>query len=121
MTWKWDQSAGELSRNGAFVSKGYAGRGKGINNPAAQGEVGIGPVPRGHWRIGEPYDSDNTGRYTLALVPQPGTDTLGRSQFRIHGDNSKLNQSASHGCIILPRVIRQRIWASGDHEIEVVA
>ncbi len=120
MTWKWDQSAGELSRDGKLVSKGYAGRGRGVNNPAMQGIVGVGPVPRGMWNIGAPNDSPNTGPYTLPLAPQAGTDTLGRSQFRIHGDNRLGNRSASHGCLILPRAIRQQIWASKDHVLEVV-
>ncbi|MFA6125072.1 MAG: hypothetical protein WCS75_11525 [Sphingomonas sp.] len=43
------------------------------------------------------------------------------TEFRIHGDNAKLDRSASHGCIILPRAVRERMWASGDRIVEVVA
>ncbi len=120
MTWQWDQSAGHLTRDGKFIARGYAGHDYGKNNPAAEEIRGIGPLPRGKWRIGEPYDSPNTGPYTLALAPHPDTDTHGRSQFRIHGDSTKLPGTASHGCIILARVIRKAIWESGDHELVVV-
>ena len=29
--WTWDQSAGELRRNGEVIAKGYSGKGKGKN------------------------------------------------------------------------------------------
>jgi hypothetical protein len=118
--WRWDQSAGTLSRNGQLISKGYSGSGRGWNNPVMQAVPAVGPVPRGRWTIGAPYDSPNTGPYTLALTPAPGTDTAGRSAFRIHGDNRLMNNTASHGCIILPRPIRERIWRSGDTDLDVV-
>lgn len=122
--WIWDQSAGTLSRNGKIISKGYAGKGRGRNNPALQGERGIGPIPRGMWKIGAPYNSPNTGPYTMAVLAidaTPNNDThdeTGRGAFRIHGDN--LTGTASQGCIILPRTIRQLIWQSGDRELKVV-
>jgi hypothetical protein len=119
--WKWDQSAGELTRDGAFVSRGYSGNGRGVNNPAMQSAQGVGPIPRGRWRMTElRLTGASTGPYTIVLEPEPGTDTLRRSAFRIHGDNARLDQSASHGCIILPRAVRQRIWNSGDRKLEVV-
>lgn len=34
--WIWDQSRGELYRNGQFVAAGYAGYKEGKNNPSAQ-------------------------------------------------------------------------------------
>jgi len=119
--WTWDQSAGALSRAGAVVSCGYSGAGRGKNNPALQAAVGIGPIPRGRWRIVAVKDSANTGPFTIVLEPEAGTDTHGRSAFRIHGDSIANPGSASHGCIILPRGIRQAIWASKDRLLEVVA
>lgn len=119
--WKWDQSAGELTRDGKFICRGYAGYEKGKNNPFLEGAPGVGPIPRGKWKIGPPRDSANTGRYTLNLDPLPGTDALGRSLFRIHGDSIAKPGTASHGCIIVARAIRKAIWESGDHVIEVVA
>ena len=121
MTWKWDQSAGELSRNGAFVSKGYSGFRANANDPAKQAERGLGPIPRGNWRMVSIGDSPNTGPRTIVLEPEPGTDTCGRSAFRIHGDNARGDRSASHGCIILPRAVREQIWRSGDRALIVVA
>ena len=120
--WRWDQSAGELSRDGAAVCNGYSGNGRGLNNPAMQAAPGIGPIPRGRWRMIElRLTGASTGPYTIVLQPEPGTDTQGRSAFRIHGDNTLSNHTASHGCIILPRAARERIWRSGDRSIEVVA
>lgn len=125
--WTWDQSAGELTRDGRFVSRGYAGNGRGKNNPSMQAAVGVGPIPCGRWRIVEKYDSQNVGRCALkldALDARPGDDRhqeTGRSAFRIHGDSVKHPGTASHGCIILPRAIREAIWTSGDRDLLVVA
>lgn len=122
--WIWDQSAGTLSRNGVVISRGYAGKGRGRNNPALQGVKGVGPIPQGRWKILAPYNSKNTGPYTMAVhavdkTPNDDThDTTGRGAFRIHGDN--LTGTASQGCIILPRKIREKIWLSGDRDLEVV-
>ena len=119
--WKWDQSAGELSRDGAAVCRGYAGNGRGVNNPAMQAVRGIGPIPRGRWRITElRLKGASTGPFTLVLEPEPGTDACGRSAFRIHGDSITAPGTASHGCIVLPRVTRERIWNSKDRLLEVV-
>jgi hypothetical protein len=117
--WKWDQSAGELSRVGKIVSRGYSGLGRGKNNPALQAAVGVGPIPAGRWKITERYDSANVGPYALKLEPV-GHDALGRSAFRIHGDSIANPGTASHGCIILPRAVRELIWTSGDRDLEVV-
>lgn len=119
--WKWDQSAGALSRDGAPVSNGYSGNGRGKNNPSMQAAQGVGPIPAGRWRIVSVGDSPNTGPFTIVLQPEAGTDTFGRSEFRIHGDSIKAPGSASHGCIILPRVVRNQVWQSGDRALEVVA
>ena len=61
------------------------------------------------------------GPMSMRLTPQDGTDTFGRDGFLIHGDNQDMNHTASHGCIILPKIIRAAISASGDHVLEVVA
>lgn len=120
MTWKWDQSAGKMYHDGAFVSDGYAGAGAAKNNPTMQNAQGLGPIPRGMWKMIDMRTSPNTGPLTIVLDPMPGTDTLSRSAFRIHGDSIAHPGEASHGCIILPRPVRQRIWDSGDHALEVV-
>ena len=121
MGWVWDQSAGELRRDGNVVSRGYAGNGKGKNNPSMQAAVGVGPIPRGRWRMTDVrLTGATTGPFTIVLQPCEGTDTCGRSEFRIHGDSISDPGNASHGCIILPRAVRDQIWKSGLREIEVV-
>lgn len=118
----WDQSAGEMRLDGVVIGRGYAGRGKAINDPAAQAIVATGPIPRGLWKLTElRLKGASTGPYTIVLEPMPGTDTFGRSAFRIHGDNARANRTASHGCIILPLSVRKRIWESGVRQLEVVA
>lgn len=126
MTWQWDQSKGELSRDGVLVSRGYSGRARGRNNPALQGVRGTGPIPRGKWKITKRYDSARVGPVTLWLEPQDavlGDDThneTGRGAFRIHGDSVRAPGTASSGCIILPRNVREAIWRSGDRDLIVV-
>ena len=117
--WTWDQSAGLLSRAGKSW-RGYSGATNGKNNPSMQAAKGVGPIPRGRWTITGRKDSPNTGPCTLVLAPDAGTETCGRGDFRIHGDSIANPGTASHGCIILPRPVRDAIWASGDRELEVV-
>lgn len=116
----WDQSSGQLYR-ALPVASGYAGRGEGKNDPADQARAGVGPIPQGRWRIVSIGDSPNTGPATIVLQPEPGTETFGRSAFRIHGDSRADPGNASHGCIILPRAVRDAIWQSGDRDLLVVA
>jgi hypothetical protein len=125
--WQWDQSAGELRLNSKLISRGYSGNGRGKNNPSLQNIPSVGPIPRGRYKIGAPYKSERVGQYALpldAIDAKPGDDThqpTGRGAFRIHGDSVKAPGTASHGCIILPRNIRELVWRSGVREIEVVA
>lgn len=120
--WTYAQDTGELLLNDLIVARGYSGHGEGKNNPAFQHVKQVGPIPRGRWRItGVPFFSPATGPYCLRLQPAPGTDTLGRSGFLFHGDSQKSPGNASHGCIIVPRKVREAIWGSGDTEVMVVA
>jgi hypothetical protein len=120
MPWTYVQKTGELlSPDYKYVATGYAGDGKGRNNPDMQGVVMTGPLPRGLWRMTAVKDSPNTGPFSIVLEPEPGTDALGRSAFRVHGDNR--TNDASNGCIILPRKVREKMWSSHDHLIEVVS
>jgi hypothetical protein len=71
-----------------------------------------GPIPRGAWTIGEFFDDPGgKGPVVAHLTPCEGTETFGRSGFMIHGDNQALNHSASEGCIVAPRFIRDQIAA----------
>jgi hypothetical protein len=124
--WQYDQSSGELRRNGNLISRGYSGKGRGKNNPSLQGVRGIGPIPAGRWKMRNVYNSRNVGPYTITLWADDARlndvhEATGRSAFRIHGDSIRAPGTASKGCIILPRAIRQRMWESGDHDLLVTA
>jgi hypothetical protein len=120
----WSQSFGEMRLNGDLLGEGYSGHGMGVNKPSLQAEPSIGPIPRGNWGIGEPFDSPHTGPYTIPLYPHPDTQTFARDRgsFRIHGDSKEYPgaQAASLGCIILPRSVREKIAASGEKVLLVV-
>lgn len=118
--WGWRNSTGNLSRDGVIISSGYSGAGRGKNNPVMEAATGVGPIPKGDWNIAGVHNSPNTGPYTITLEAQPGTDTFGRSAFRIHGDSLKAPGTASHGCIILPRSVREKIIASNDKLLRVL-
>lgn len=121
--WKWDQSSGTLTRETSEgvkeISRGYSGFEKGKNNPSLQEVKSIGPIPQGKWNITDVYDSKNVGPFALKLEPIHVPNLNGRSQFRIHGDSIKNPGRASHGCIILPRIVREQIWESGDRDLIV--
>lgn len=121
--WTYRQHDGfVLDKTGAHVATGYSGAGHstatGRNNPDMDNVHNAGPIPRGRYTIGAPHVSPNTGPFTMNLTPEAGTETHGRGDFRIHGNNAE--NDASHGCIILGPDSRHLIWQSGDHEIEVV-
>lgn len=118
-------STGELTNlQGGVTSKicdGYSGLLECKNKPAAVGIKGRGPLPPGHYQISMPFTSAQSGPVVMNLTPDPGTDTLGRGSFEIHGDSKEHPGQASHGCIILPRWAREKISKMADRELLVVA
>jgi lipoprotein-anchoring transpeptidase ErfK/SrfK len=83
------------------IATGYSGNGNGLNNPNMQNVADVGPIPRGTWTIGREYNSTTgLGNHMMDLTARAGTNTYNRGLFRIHGDNSAQNHTASHGCII---------------------
>ena len=119
MSWIYHQRTGRLERNGEVVGTGYSGNGIALNNPSREGERDHGPIPRGRYRIGPAYHNETKGVLTMNLIPD-GHNARNRTLFRIHGDNSHVNHTASDGCVILSNPYRQRIAASPDHTLEVV-
>ncbi len=118
--WQYSQSTGYLwDDRGLIIAQGYSGHGEGKNSPKHQAIKSVGPIPRGQYVIGEPYDSKNVGPFALPLIPT-GHDALGRTDFRVHGDSSKHPGEASHGCMIFPRSIRQIIHDSNDKVLQVI-
>lgn len=121
MTWVFAVRAGTLSRNGSVVATGiYSGHGQGLNNPDMEAVQGVGPIPAGRWQIGTFMDNPHLGPVISHLTPK-GFDPHGRSAFFLHGDNAELNHSASDGCIIAPRTIREMVEDSGDRDLIVTA
>lgn len=119
MTWIYHQSTGELLHNGKLMGKGYSGSMTNKNNPDRQQVRGMGPIPRGKWRIGG--HTNSKGPMTIILNQTSG-ETYGRSLFRIHGEKRPpaVPGFASEGCIILGPVIRAKIIQSTDKTLEVV-
>lgn len=82
----------------------------------------VGPIPQGEWTIvGPPVNTAGHGPYVLLLEPATATNTFGRSGFLMHGDSIESPGCASHGCVILPRAVREQVWNSGDRDLQVVA
>jgi len=119
MEWEYSQSTGQLSHDGVPVGTGYAGNGAGLNNPAMQNVPNVGPLPQGAYNIGPQHNNPNTGPATMNLNPAPGTNTFGRNAFRMHGDNAQGDHSASEGCIIMNRDVRNQVNNSGDTSLVV--
>jgi hypothetical protein len=118
--WTYNQLTAALSHNGQLAGTGYSGMGPGKNNPAMQDVYDVGPIPKGKWHIGPPYDTPTHGPHVMALTPEQGTVTFGRSGFLIHADSISHPGKASCGCIVLSNALRNQISASGDRELEVV-
>jgi len=119
--WTYAQKTGELQQDGKHVVNGYSGFAEGKNNPAMQGVSNVGPIPQGEWTIaGPPANTPDHGPYVLRLEPSAETNAFGRSGFLMHGDSKEHPGCASHGCIIVPRDVRERVWTSGDRELEVI-
>lgn len=129
--WVFEQRTGRLlDKTGHHVDTGYAGRNfrkpdgsvqMGKCNPDMQNVKGIGPLPVGCYTIQPPHDDLVVGRYAMRLTPFPGNEMFGRNSFFIHGDSLEHPGQASHGCIVVSFISRQLIWASGDHDIRVIA
>ena len=119
MTWVYDVKTHTFTRNGEKYTAEYAGA-NGYKNDSSQECVrGKGPLPRGTYTIGSPYNSPHTGKYTLNLIPNLSNAMCGRSAFRIHGASMRHPLDSSEGCIIATISVRKSIWASGDRELKV--
>jgi hypothetical protein len=120
--WTYLQKSGEmLDPTGKLLTTGYSGFGLGKNEPQMEILHDVGPIPAGTYTILPPADSPTHGPFAMHLEPDPGNDMFDRSGFLIHGDSKEHPGLASQGCIILGRPFREAIWASGDHELQVMA
>lgn len=122
LSWKYYSLSGMMKApSGAILGHGYSGNGQGLNNPAMENMHNIGPIPRGAYGIGAFfYDDCGKGPTVCDLIPLSETETFGRCGFMVHGDNRKANESASEGCIVAPRFIRDAMKLSPVKLLEVL-
>ena len=88
--------------NGDFfapLGAGFAGRQDGRNNPKAQSWKGIGPLPRGFYRLRR-MAHPRFAAPAIFCEPEAENEMFGRSGFWIHGG------TVSHGCPIFDRTLR---------------
>ncbi len=121
MPWIYEQSTGVLlGPDGTQQGVGYSGlKGVAQNNAKFEHIVAAGPIPRGLYAMAPARTSRRVGPLAIDLRPILH-DALGRSALMIHGDNPRGDRSASNGCVILGRFIRQKLAKSRDREFEVV-
>lgn len=119
--WIYRQQDGLLiDPQGKPAGSGYSGAAEGKNNPDMQAAHNVGPIPQGHYHIQPPQNTVTHGPYVLPLLAYPENEMFGRYGFLIHGDSVVEPGTASQGCIIMPRNVREKIWASGDRALQVV-
>jgi hypothetical protein len=92
-----------------YDETGYSGIGPGKNNPDAQDQPFVGPIPTGGWQMtGDWYNKKpKPGMNIMNLTPLPGNSCFATTRecdttFRLHGDSTKHPGAASEGCIIMP-------------------
>lgn len=108
-------AGGEATPGKRLARGGYSGHPPFVNDPTAQAVVARGPIPVGNYNIGRAFNHVRLGPCVFYLDPWNDNSMHGRSGFFIHGDNEFGNKTASHGCIILSRAIREilRPYAGG--------
>jgi hypothetical protein len=102
------------------IGVGYSGSGGGKNNSAAQELKSLGPIPIGNYKIGAAFTHKTKGPVCMRLTPAKTNNMFGRRGFMIHGDSIARPGTASTGCIILARFVRQLIDKSKDKDLQVI-
>src|SRR5437879_1799478 len=122
MAWTYELISGRLyAKDGNLIGVGYSGSGEHKNDTQSQSLQDHGPIPVGSYLITNPRDTITHGPYVLPLNPAPNNLMWGRSGFLIHGDSKLSPGTASEGCIVMSRDVRELVWNSGDHELDVVS
>jgi len=125
--WTYIQKTGELLRDGEHVAVGYSGYDdpetgqNGKNNPDLENVPDVGPIPVGQYSIGSPIDTLTHGPFVLPLTPDPANQMFDRAGFLIHGDSVVEPGTASRGCIIMARTVRNEVATSADQSLEVIS
>jgi len=119
--WTFESSTGKwFDPGGNYVSTGYSGHGAGLNNPAMQNVPDVGPLPAGIYDQSDWFTDPEKGPLVCRLIPRDGTNTFGRSGFMNHGDNARLDRSASLGCAIADHSTRLARSQSADQVLQCV-
>jgi len=122
LIWTYQQATGKvLDPNGAVIGYAYSGKGHYKNDPEAQAIHDQGPIPKGYYTIDSPRDTVTHGPFVLPLLPFADNQMFGRSGFLIHGDSVVHPGTASEGCIIAARYIREDIAKSPIKVLAVVS
>jgi hypothetical protein len=120
-SWVYSQKTGALtSPSGEVLAVGYSGAGAFMNRPIAERLEDRGPIPTGTYTIEGSVEHPTCGPCSLPLEPHPDNEMHGRSAFLIHGDSIDDPGTASTGCIIMPRDVRDQIAASDVRQLVVV-
>ncbi len=115
----YHQGSGKLVQGNLLLAFGYSGAGEGKNNPAMETVRDVGPIPKGCYFVGPPHDTAEHGPFVLTLTPDPSNEMHGRAGFLVHGDSKANPGTASKGCIILRRSVRELIAKSADKSLWV--
>lgn len=122
MPWLYEQLTGRLRNpEGELIGVGYSGAKEHKNKPDAQAIHNEGPIPCGLYLVGTPHDTLTHGPFVLPLTPDPANEMFGRGNFLVHGDSKVAPGTASEGCIIQARDVRERLNASLDKQLRVVS
>lgn len=120
MPWTYSQSRGRVTHTASGFDA-YSGRHAGLNQPLMQMFKDIGPIPRGRYKMMQPYDSTNLGAYVIRLTPFPCNEMFGRRDFTMHSERIMGPAGeASHESIVIACQARHAMWKSGDRELVVV-
>lgn len=118
----YSQTTGVLTHNGYAVSKGYAGRGEGLNNPAMQNVPKIGPLPQGKYTIMKAGTDAKVGKVAMRLIPDPANEMYDRADFFIHAPHANDQKDSSEGCMVFDHDTRTGVAAAvaqGDNQLLV--
>lgn len=99
---------------------------QGRNNPDAQDQKCIGPLPRWGYTVGAPITHPHLGPLAFPLTPDPDPngEMCGRGDFFIHGAGGADPANSSEGCIIQPHDVREhlaQLVEAGTIRLQVVA
>jgi hypothetical protein len=119
--WTFKISTGTVSHDGVSIGKAYSGAPGFIDNPAMESLVNRGPLPEGWYTMGKPVDSEETGNYSIPLIPDMANVMYNRDGFFWHGDNIHKPGTASHGCMVSDLILRQTAIESNDTRLNVTA